>query len=132
MLRRTSIAVAAVALTGSGLVAPAAAAPPDLPPLIARATSPGRPTAATAWTQSSPPPRRDSIWNGLVIGAALGVLAIVTTAAEAPPSGKVTTVVMLAATGAIVDWRLSVTHGLPTPRPGAPGPRLTLRRTLRF
>ncbi len=130
MPTRMLAGVLTVAIASSGLAAPAAADP------LRRSASPGHagPAAAvTAWGVQAPsPPRRDPLWNGLLIGAALGLLAIVTTAAEAPSSGKVTTVVMLAGTGAFIDWRMSIAHGLPTPAQGRRNPRLVVRRALRF
>lgn len=54
-------------------------------------------------------PDKDGLWNGILIGAAIGVLANFTTAAEAPPSGKVMVVITAAATGGWVDSRFEVT-----------------------
>lgn len=73
----------------------------------------------------------DPLWNGILIGAALGVVAIMTTAAEAPPSGKAATVVMIAALGGYVDSRLAVTSVV---RPGAGirGWRIALFKSARF
>lgn len=73
----------------------------------------------------------DSIWNGVLIGAALGVVAILTTAAEAPPSGKAASVVMIAALGGYVDSRLAVT-GAVRRGPEARGRRLVLSKSVRF
>lgn len=74
---------------------------------------------------------RDSIWNGILIGAALGIVAIVTTAAEAPPSGKATTVVMIAALGGYVDSRLAVARPF-RPDTIGKGRRIGVRMSIRF
>jgi hypothetical protein len=73
----------------------------------------------------------DSLWNGILIGAALGVAAIFTTAAEAPPSGKVATVVMTAALGGYVDSRLAVTSPIGPGRERR-GRRLLFVKAVRF
>src|SRR5689334_7389695 len=116
MPKRTLTGLLILSIAGAATTTPAAAEPlrwswPAAGPAIGMATT----TSATS-AQSPSARRRDPLWNGILIGAALGVLAIYTTAAEAPPSGKATTVVLLAATGAFVDSRLSVTHALPSPQ----------------
>lgn len=76
--------------------------------------------------------RRDSLWNGIAIGAALGVLATFTTAAEAPTDGKVLIIVGSALGGAWVDARLDV-NSAPSPRSDRPvRPRLAAFYRVRF
>lgn len=87
---------------------------------------------AFAAAQSSGTSRRDSLWNGILIGAALGVVGILTTAAEAPASGKAAIVVMTAALGGYVDSRLQVTSPIPPPRGAGGGRRFVVRASMRF
>lgn len=85
---------------------------------------------ALGFGQSAGAARRDSLWNGILIGAALGVVSLFTTAAEAPPSGKVAIVVMSAALGGYIDSRLEVKS--PYPVWGRSGPRLAVLKAVRF
>jgi hypothetical protein len=87
---------------------------------------------AFAAEQSAGTSRRDSLWNGILIGAALGVVGILTTAAEAPASGKVAIIVMSAALGGYVDSRLQVTSPVPPPRGAGGGRRLVVAASVRF
>lgn len=75
------------------------------------------------------PRRRDALWNGIAIGAALGALAAFTTGAEAPTDGKVLIVAGAALAGAWVDARLDVNR-TPSPRRHGPvrlGPAVSYR-----
>jgi len=94
-----------------------------------RLSRPDPGAVATAGASIKAP--KDPIWNGVLIGAALGLVAIVTTAAEAPPSGKATTVVMIAALGGYIDSRLAVT-GIVRSGSGGRGRQIALRKSLRF
>jgi hypothetical protein len=64
--------------------------------------------------------RRDALWNGIAIGAAVGVLAAFTSAAEAPADGKVAIIVGAAFVGGCIDARLdsNARPATRTPRPG--------------
>lgn len=78
------------------------------------------------------PRRRDALWNGIAIGAALGALAAFTTAAEAPTDGKVLIVVGAALGGAWVDARLDI-NSTPPPRRDRPvRPALAACYSIRF
>jgi len=55
---------------------------------------------------------RDSLWNGILIGAALGLVATQTTAAEAPTDGKVAVVALTALAGAWIDARFERVLGV--------------------
>lgn len=77
--------------------------------LDSQALSEGRPRVQNGVGRSIRDPDKDSLWNGILIGAAIGILANLTTAAEAPPSGKVMVVITAAATGGWVDSRFEIT-----------------------
>jgi hypothetical protein len=92
-----------------------------------RVTDPPAPGAAP----SAQAGRRDRLWNGIVIGAALGLLGVFTTAAEAPLDGKVVIVAGAALAGACVDARFdraprNAWNG-GQPPPAGPAVRYTIR-----
>lgn len=89
----------------------------------------GVPLAASQSSSRTRDDDRDSLWNGILIGAALGVVATQTTAAEAPTDGKVVVVALAALAGAWIDARLERVAGIG----GRPGPvRLTVGGRVRF
>jgi hypothetical protein len=66
--------------------------------------------ASAASGRARPASRHDSIWNGLLIGAAVGALAAFTTAREAPLDGKIAIILMTGGLGAWIDARHDRRH----------------------